>query len=107
MVRGRTNRQDRQREAEMHQFWNSRLRRALYLWFFALGLGVLGIVALQEFIQVGALSLRRIASLVVVVLINAHALWENISPIAPPVAANGGTLGTSDGTAPGQGKGSA
>jgi hypothetical protein len=84
----------------MRQFWYSRLRRALYLWFFALCLGVLGLAAAREFGEAGELSWRRIASLVVVAVMNVHALWENVALIAPPVEANGGALGTSEAAAP-------
>jgi len=84
----------------MRRFWHSRLRCALYLWFFALCLGVLGLAAAREFGEAGEVSLRRIASLVVVAVMNVHALWENVALIAPPAKANGGVLKTPEAAAP-------
>ena len=67
----------------MRRFWHSHLRRALYLWFFALCLGVLVLAAARELGEAGEVSWRRIASLVVVAVMNVHALWENVKRIAP------------------------
>ena len=67
----------------MRRFWNSGLRRALWLWFFAVGLGIIGMAALREWGETGEVGWRRIFSLVVVALINVQAIWESVSAPAP------------------------
>jgi hypothetical protein len=67
----------------MRGFWKSRLRRALWLWFFAAGLGIIGMAAAREYGEAGSVGWRRIASLVVVALMNVQAIWESVAPIAP------------------------
>ncbi len=70
-------------EAGMRAFWNSGLRRALWLWLCAVCLGILGMGAAAEFGESGTVAWQRIVLLVVVALLNLQAISESISPMAP------------------------
>jgi hypothetical protein len=72
----------------MRNVWNSRLRRVLWLWFFAVALGIFVMGAAGEYGETGGVGWRRILWLVVAVLMNAQAIWDALSPTAESSAPN-------------------
>jgi hypothetical protein len=64
----------------MRSIWNSRVRRVLWLWLFAVALGIFVMGAAGELGDTGSLGWRRILMLVVAGLMNVQAIWDALSP---------------------------
>jgi hypothetical protein len=72
----------------MRRIWNARIRRVLWLWFFAVVLGFFAMAAVVDIGETGNLGWRRVLWLVIAGLMNVQAIWDILSATSEPNGPN-------------------